>query len=264
MTRLPEAADQPRNAAKAHLTASSISKAAAPNIRKLPKALSIVHIQTISNIPVNILRGLFSGVGRLLLAADRFREAGTERDRYSQDARCEPPAGLDGEPPPYGGRRTDSDAEHPAPRPGRRAAGRRSSAAHSHASSTRRAGRPRVSRRGQHAKPARFRSLDATGNVRILTPEMPAEAPGAARPRAASRPSRKTRARSKSATQAELPLPGYDGLSLPSIRARLRGLDTAQLRILCEHEKSGANREDVVTMLERRIAKLEAAARDAT
>jgi hypothetical protein len=59
-------------------------------------------------------------------------------------------------------------------------------------------------------------------------------------------------------------LPGYDDLSLPSIRARLRGLDTAQLRILCDYEKSGANRTDVVTMLERRIAKLEAVARDAT
>src|SRR5262245_27388875 len=85
MTRLPEAADQPGNAAKAHLAASRIPKAAAPNMRKLPKALNIVNIQaiqTISNIPVNILRGLFSGVGRLFLAADRFREAGTERDRY--------------------------------------------------------------------------------------------------------------------------------------------------------------------------------------
>jgi len=59
-------------------------------------------------------------------------------------------------------------------------------------------------------------------------------------------------------------VPGYDGLSLPSIRARLRGLDTAQLRVLCAHEKSGANRADIVTMLERRIAKLEATARDAT
>jgi len=264
MTRLSEPADQPRNAAKAHLAASSMPKAAAPNMRKLPKALDIVDVQAISNIPVNILRGFFSRVGQLLLAADRFREAGTERDRYGQEERFEPPTGLDGEPPPYHGRRTDGDAQHAAPRPGRRAAGRRSSAAHSHVSNNRRAGRPRGARRGQHAKPTRFRSLDATGNVRILTPDMPAEAPGAARPKAPSRPSRKTPARSKSATQVDLPLPGYDDLSLPSIRARLRGLDTAQLRILCDYEKSGANRTDVVTMLERRIAKLEAAARDAT
>jgi hypothetical protein len=66
------------------------------------------------------------------------------------------------------------------------------------------------------------------------------------------------------AVAADLPVPGYDALSLPSIRARLRGLDVAQLRVLCDHEKSGAKRVDVVTMLERRIAKLEAAARDAT
>jgi hypothetical protein len=59
-------------------------------------------------------------------------------------------------------------------------------------------------------------------------------------------------------------MPGYDGLSLPAIRGRLRGLNQAQLRILLACEKSGANRGDIVTMFERRIAKLEAAARDAT
>ncbi|HEX9527839.1 MAG TPA: hypothetical protein VF951_10100 [Streptosporangiaceae bacterium] len=117
--------------------------------------------------------------------------------------------------------------------------------------------------------PTRFRSLDATGNVRILTPDMPAETPGAARPKAASRLKGKTATRSRSRTTsravaADLPVPGYDALSLPSIRARLRGLDVAQLRVLCDHEKSGAKRADVVTMLERRIAKLETAARDAT
>jgi len=59
-------------------------------------------------------------------------------------------------------------------------------------------------------------------------------------------------------------MPGYDGLSLPAIRARLRGLDQAQLRILLACEKSSANRLDIVTLFERRIAKLEAAGRDAT
>jgi hypothetical protein len=53
-----------------------------------------------------------------------------------------------------------------------------------------------------------------------------------------------------------LPIDGYDGLSLASLRARLRNLDAGQLRVLIDHERSQANRVDVVTMFERRIVKL--------
>jgi hypothetical protein len=53
-------------------------------------------------------------------------------------------------------------------------------------------------------------------------------------------------------------VPGYDGLSVASLRARLRNLDATQVRILLEHERSAGNRADVVGMLERRVAKLEA------
>jgi hypothetical protein len=124
-----------------------------------------------------------------------------------------------------------------------------------------------MTRRRQAGNSRRFRSLDATGNVRILTPDLPAESPGAARPGVVVPTSEQAAAHAPSvsaATPADLPVPGYDGLSLPSIRARLRGLDAAQLRVLRDHEKSSANRAGVVTMLERRIAKLEAAARDGT
>jgi hypothetical protein len=54
----------------------------------------------------------------------------------------------------------------------------------------------------------------------------------------------------------ELPIAGYDELSLPSLRARLRNLDVDQLRVLVDHERSHANRADVVSMFERRIVKL--------
>jgi hypothetical protein len=56
---------------------------------------------------------------------------------------------------------------------------------------------------------------------------------------------------------ASLPVPGYDGLSLPSLRARLRGLDTGQLRMLADYERSHAARPDVLGMFERRIVKLD-------
>ena len=55
---------------------------------------------------------------------------------------------------------------------------------------------------------------------------------------------------------AELPIAGYDELSLPSLRARLRNLDVEQLQVIVDHERTHANRADIVTMFERRIAKL--------
>ena len=52
------------------------------------------------------------------------------------------------------------------------------------------------------------------------------------------------------------PLPGYDDLSLPSLRARMRVLDAAALRAVLAYEKAHAHRDDVITMFERRLAKI--------
>jgi len=221
--------------------------AAGQQLGQLRKAGNVLNIRAVQSISIKVLRGFFSGVGQLLLAADRFREAGTEHEPYGQDAGFDPPTGLDGESPAYAGRRAEGDA--------------------------RRAAQARIGRHRRTARPTGFRSVESTGNVRILTPDMPAESRGAPRLKAASPPRRKTAVRPRSTTRrpgartpdaADLPMPGYDDLSLPSIRARLRGLDAVQLRVLRDHERSGANREDVVTMFERRIARLEAAAGDAT
>jgi hypothetical protein len=54
------------------------------------------------------------------------------------------------------------------------------------------------------------------------------------------------------------PLPGYDDLSLASLRARLRVLDAAQIRAMLAYERAHARREPVITMLERRLAKITA------
>ena len=61
---------------------------------------------------------------------------------------------------------------------------------------------------------------------------------------------------SSAADTGELPVPNYDELTIASLRARLRNLTAPQLAQLVAYEKSHANREDVVTMFERRIAKL--------
>ena len=55
----------------------------------------------------------------------------------------------------------------------------------------------------------------------------------------------------------ELPLRGYDSMSIASIRARLRSLDVDQLQALLVHERKNAERPEVLAMLERRIEKLE-------
>ncbi|RJL33365.1 hypothetical protein [Bailinhaonella thermotolerans] len=52
------------------------------------------------------------------------------------------------------------------------------------------------------------------------------------------------------------PLPNYGDLTLPSLRARLRGLPVARVEELLEYERAHADRPDVVRMYEKRIAKL--------
>ena len=59
------------------------------------------------------------------------------------------------------------------------------------------------------------------------------------------------------AAEAALPVVGYDQLTVASLRARLRVLDVAQVQTLLDYEKAHQGRTDVVTMFERRIAKLE-------
>ena len=121
------------------------------------------------------------------------------------------------------------------------------------------------------AEPAsRFRSLDQTGNVRLLPAqetepgqERPArEAARATEAPSALEPTVGTKASAAPADQmteaAGLPLPNYDALSLASIRARLRGLDVAQLKVLLDYEAAHTERAEVLGMFERRIEKLEA------
>jgi len=73
------------------------------------------------------------------------------------------------------------------------------------------------------------------GHVRLLPPD---EVPAAA------------------VAAGQLPVPNYDDLSVASLRARLRNLSADQISQLMDYEKSHAGRADVITMFERRIAKL--------
>jgi hypothetical protein len=221
------------------------------------------QLKSAKDVPVRVIRGFFSGIGQLLLAADRFRAEEAQREGSEHHEHDGAPSGLDG--------------AH-APDPMTTADYVRSAT-------------PRAAKKKRSTRPRAFRSLDSTGNVRVLTPEMPAEsspeddqpAPGTRTRKPARKPRAKTKgieeekaalsdvessperepapaypAAAPSAAEVGLPVPGYDGLSLASLRARLRNLDATQVRILLEHERSAGNRADVVGMLERRVAKLEA------
>ena len=77
--------------------------------------------------------------------------------------------------------------------------------------------------------------VSSGGHVRLLPPdEVPAAATAA----------------------GQLPVPNYDDLSVASLRARLRNLSADQIGQLIDYEKGHAGRAEVISMFERRLAKL--------
>jgi hypothetical protein len=227
--------------------------------------------ERIKEIPAQTLRAVFAGIGQMLLIADKLRARAVEQISDHDAAPATKPAD--------------------AARPAEEAPSRPPQA-------------PDKPARPARAKPAappaqpqrpRWRSLDETGNVRLLdegeddlaseadaattadastgadavpgaAPAKPAPAePEPAEPAPAQSPpaaatttqaAPPTPAAGSSADAAALPLANYDQLSLASLRARLRVLDATQVSLLLDYEKGHESRPDVVTMFERRIAKL--------
>jgi hypothetical protein len=243
-------------------------------IMRIPEQVS----DRVKEAPAQVLRAVFAGIGQVLLVADRIksRAADDERARASAAAKTQPTQAT------------------PPTQPTQPAQARREAAA-----PARQAPTPRLT--------PRWRSLDETGNVRLLTRDDDVEAkPPAAAPKpepaddilataepepaddipAVAEPETVTEAPAtepepaaqvagpaapaqEAVTPAEqpsgaglsvLPVANYDGLTIASLRARLRNLDPPQLRVLIDYEKAHAGRGDVLTMFERRIAKLESEA----
>lgn len=170
--------------------------------------------------PVVALRAVFAGVGKVLMAAEKPKVTGPAAAQAHVSA---------------------DQSRHDSRKPHGQAGGASESA-------------------------SRWRSLDQTGNVRLLSAEdLDGEDREAApvpqvpeAPEAPEQPGPEQQAPASQAPSAELPLPSYDTLTLASIRARLGGLDVAQLRVLVAYENANAERPEVLRMLERRIEKLEA------
>ena len=230
----------------------------------------------IKEVPAQALRGVFAGIGQLLLITDKLRNktpvgAGVPRartpertepvadatvsERAAPRARAAEPAPAQPAPAQPAGAKPSSVKSAPAKPDTAKAA----------------AAKPTRTEAPKPARTPRTRDFDKTGNVRLLDD---AEASAAAAPgnRASTAPASAAPAdvaapvspvpavpaAGSGSEDSGPPLPNYDELSVASLRARLRNLDAAQVRQLAGYERAHAARADVIGMFERRIAKLEA------
>jgi hypothetical protein len=191
--------------------------------------MRVPHVSDrIKEAPAVALRGMLAGVGQLLLITDKLRNK-TPAEDISQ-ARTPEASESVPQPAPPAPEAPAPEATAPAPAPAA-------------------------------TVPAPAPAADKTGNVRLLPEQTaPAEEEDAAVSAEAEIQAAepKVQAAAPASGQSDLPLANYDELSVPSLRARLRNLTAAQVATLVEYEKAHADRAEVVTMFERRIAKLEA------
>ena len=203
--------------------------------------------------PAHALRAVFAGIGQALLVSDKVRrrfrgqdapEAGT----HSANAATTRPDGAKptDQGPATRPTATAAPAATPTPAKARAASAATTSPAKPPGVAKRAAAKPAGVAKPAAAKPA------AATRVASAKPAAPAKAraakPAAAKPTAEAEP--------VSRDAASQPFPNYDQLSVASLRARLRGLDLAQVRQALRYEKAHGSRSDVITMYERRIEKL--------
>jgi hypothetical protein len=188
----------------------------------------------IKEAPVVVLRAVFAGIGQILLTADKVRARAAEQvwtaDRPTVPGLRPTAPGLRSSAPGPRNGTTDAEpavAEHSA---------------------------IREAPVSPAAAPA-AKAAPATKSVRATKPAAttkPAPAAKATKAVPAPRPPK------ADPVAVEPPLPGWDDLSLASLRARLRGFDAATIRAMLAYEQAHARREPVITMLERRLAKITA------
>jgi hypothetical protein len=173
--------------------------------------------------PAHALRAVFAGIGQVLLVADRIKNRATDGDGTPPAATPEPAAAAAPEP-----------AAAAAPEPAAAAAPATAAAAAPATPSA-------TSAPAATTAPAAAAAPDAAAPAPTAAAKAPAAAPAVPAPPAAG----------------DLPVPNYDELSVPSLRARMRGLNPAQLRALADYEGAHEGRAAVLAMFERRITKVE-------
>jgi len=190
-----------------------------------------MRVPQVKEAPAQALRAMFAGIGQLLSVSDKIR---------NKSAPAPASAGAETATPERAARETAAP-ETPAPETV-------ASEAVVPATVTPEAEAPEAE------APETVASETVTPEA--VVPEPVAAEPVApeAEPEAAQAPA--AAPVSAAAPAGELPLANYDDLSIASLRARLRNLSAEQLTQLIDYEKGHAARPDVITMFERRIAKL--------
>lgn len=184
--------------------------------------------ERIKEAPAQALRAVFAGVGQVLLVTERIRRRTFE---YVTTAPV----------PPAGSRTRDVTGRHDAGRNGTAPPATTAPAATMASAATM---EPAVREAPADAPDTAVREAPAAAPAPVAaSAPVAATGPSAAEGRAA----------------AALPLPNYSEMTFASLRARMRGLDADQLRVLVSYERAHEDRANVITMLERRIAKLEGA-----
>jgi hypothetical protein len=212
--------------------------------------------ERIKEAPAQALRGVFAGIGQLLLITDKLRnKAPADVPHARTPAASETAADATASGP--AGQREEAEPARATPPPAGSAATGSSATGSSAAEPT--AAAPAKPARAQAAKPAPTRDFDKTGNVRLIGDDAAAAPSGTTTPSSAPAAVVAESEREDSAP-VPVPVPNYDELSIASLRARLRNLDVAQVRQLADYERAHAGRADVIAMFERRIVKLEAEA----
>ena len=220
-----------------------------------------------------VLRTVFAGIGQLLMAADKVRAR--LQEQLVPEPPHHPPAGQ-----PEAGRQQPAATGNVTLLSDRQGAAARPKPAKPATTTAVPAGQA-------PAKPAPAKTATARGTADTPEPaKRTAAKPAATRPKpakpAATRPNRAKPAAAKPATASPTapkptapkpatakpattpaagrapvpPVAGYDSLSVASLRARLRGLDPGAVRALLDYERATARRHDVITMYERRLARL--------
>jgi hypothetical protein len=189
--------------------------------------------ERLKEVPAIALRAVFAGIGQLLLAAEKVRNAVAEQvSRPEQAPRAAP-----------------QPSRRPQETGNVRLIREEGGFAHPGAPQTTPAKfpTPREATAAQPApEPAAPGPATAGSGPATPVPATPEPAVAAASP-AAGRPG------------VTPPIPNYDELSLASLRARLRVLDAPTVHALLAYERANAGREAVIAMFERRLTKIEPA-----
>ena len=189
----------------------------------------------IKEAPVVVLRAVFAGIGQLLLTADKVRARAAEQV-WTPDQPAGPgPVGRSPSWPATATQATTTTTTAPAAKA---------------AATTKPAPAAKAT-----TKPAPAAKPSAKASTKPAPATKPASAAKLAVP-AKPAPAAKAAPPPETAPAGAPPLPGYDDLSLPSLRARLRTLDATTIKAMLEYEKAHARRDNVISMLERRLAKI--------